>query len=281
MKVGIRQWSIGRSAAIGTPIILLIACGSDALVDQSGADLTSDDVFAISQDAGADADACMRLDGGIWVNTCPRDAAPRACVPDESRPYSPGPFRPPTGKYQGHCSKADVEALYYCVFTLEGATDQKCERFAGDGAARSCLECALTDDKEPKLGPSVLRETAVRLNVAGCIALAGDDASASCAEAAQALDDCQMQACFDSCVHTGAGRVDMVAYQLCRDAAARGMCAKEASAQRDRCPADVDGGPQSTCFAGETFEERFTHYAGFFCGSGPDAGASDAAADGS
>ena len=266
-----RRLILNSPLLVSSSLLAVAACGSTGLIDDdAGEDYLSS---AVAPDAGLApeaSDACLRLDGGILVNTCAKDAAAPRCEPRESPPFVPGPFKPPVGKHQGRCSLEQQKLLYRCVFTPAATDDPACHQFGTGGAGADCMACAFTEADEDAWGPAVIESGTARLNVAGCIGLAsGDVGAGSCAVATQNAAACGVHTCDRPCLLAGGGQLDPLAYRMCKSNAASGVCAKYDSAAQTACAGSDATDTIASCAVGTSFAERLTRYIGYFCGAEP------------
>ena len=187
-------------------------------------------------------------------------------------------WKPPTSFHQGKCTDAQIATFVDC---LNGKPDAAtCKTFFNDAANKSCLQCADTPSTAATYGPLVLGTVTIEVNVAGCIALAtGDVTATGCGAKVLALSQCELAACEPNCPvsssDTGAEFMALLACQMKSDAA---ECKKFADDAACATSVEGDGGVAAACAPnGATFADNAIPMIKLFCGGAiTDAGAADA-----
>jgi hypothetical protein len=203
---------------------------------------------------------CMSSDTG-YTGVPGSDAASCMASPPDAGAASWHPPRSPSSA----CTPRELEAYYGACFS-PGATKASCAPFESDPVRAACVACVITNADAAALGP-MLRwpNQAVQPDIAGCLALADGDSSASgCGASYFAQQQCEYTACA-SCS-------DQRQFDACAAAAQAGACAPLVQAAACAGAAKYD-----PCFF-IGFSQYFYGLGLRFCAAGADSGA-DASSD--
>jgi hypothetical protein len=192
-----------------------------------------------------------------------------SCHPGNVETFVPAAYRHPTPPGQGACVAGDggpdpIEAYYDDCFG-SGMTKTACDAFAA--ANPTCTACIESAETAPAYGPLVLANGFVEANVAGCIELESPS-NFACAQAQQALSDCELAACAANCVVVD--QASLLAYENCATQADQTGCSAYDTAAMclsQEVEAGASGNPESICLA-TTFEEFYFAIVPLFCGEG-------------
>ncbi len=202
------------------------------------------------------------------------------CVPGDVSTFTPS-WKPPTAFNQGRCSDTQISAFVDCLSGMPDAAS--CKTFGSDGANKACIECAATPSTSALYGPLVEGTVTIDVNVAGCIARATNDLSASsCGAHIIALDQCKAVACEANCpVPANDDGTAFAALLACVSNAAAGSCKPFADAAACGDALTTDGGTAAQCNQrGTSFADNAIPMIKLFCGGiatiVDDAGAADA-----
>ncbi len=209
-------------------------------------------------------------DGGGSGATTPSDAssAGTSCHPGNVETFVPSPYRHPTPPGQGACVATDggtdpIQTYYDDCFG-SGMTKTACDGFAvSNPTCKACIESA---ESAAAYGPLVLTNGFVEANVAGCIELESPS-NFACAQAQQALSDCELAACGANCVVVD--QTSLLAYEKCATEADQTGClayATSAQCLGAEVEAGASGDPESVCLA-STFEAFYAAIVPLFCGA--------------
>jgi hypothetical protein len=258
----VRPARIAPLAAVLFGVALLDGCNS-----------LSSAPFA-SQSVPTDAGGVPLTDDGPGVGT--------SCYPGNVETFSPAAYRAATSAGQGACVPVDgvdpIQVYYDDCFGPTGSR-AACDAFGQISPANAaCMACIVTAGTAAAYGPLVLTDGFVQTNVAGCLELEAP-LDLACAQAQQALSDCELAACSANCPVVD--QASLVVYEKCAEQAdATGCQAYYAAAACLRAQADagVDGGPESVCLA-PSFEAFYQAVVPLFCGqTSADAGLVEASA---
>jgi hypothetical protein len=185
-------------------------------------------------------------------------------------------WHPPTGFNQGKCTDFQIAAFVDC---LTGTTDAAtCKPFLLDAANKPCLQCAATPATAATYGPLVDGNVGTYVNVAGCVAQASGEVSATgCGAETLALSQCEQAACEANCPvsasSTGAEVMELLACERKSDATSCKAFATDAACA-DALTAD--GGAASICAQTSTrFADNAKAMVKLFCGGRPITDAGD------
>jgi hypothetical protein len=175
----------------------------------------------------------------------------------------------------------DPIQVYYDDCFGSGMTKAACDGFAASNpTCQACIESAAS---ATAYGPLVLANGFVEANVAGCIEIEAPSYFA-CAQAQQALSDCELAACAANCPVVD--QSSLLDYEVCAAEADQGGCLayNEASlCLQDEVEAGASSSPEALCLS-TTFQAFYAAIVPVFCGQNiADGGppASDASVDGS
>lgn len=226
-------------------------------------------------------------EGGSGGPAPTEDASPvgTSCQPGNVETFVPTAYRhaAPTG--QGACVPSDggldpIQTYYDDCFG-PSMTKAACDAFGtSNPTCQACIESAATASA---YGPLVLANGFVEANVAGCIEVEAPPDFA-CAQAQQALSDCELAACAANCPVVD--QTSLLAYEQCAAEADQGGCLAYETASL--ClQAEVEAGsgsdPEAPCLS-TTFQAFYTAIVPVFCGQPTGDGglpADDASTDGS
>jgi hypothetical protein len=213
-------------------ILVVPACNTTTFVDvpfdggPDSASLAAADSAPAADAAVADA---ASVDG---ATDAPIDDG--KCHPTSSAGLPKGVYAPPTGKNQGLCTDAQIQAYVDC---RNGKTSACADLTDGGTACMSCIE---TDRNAPAWGPIVTSGGSIQLNEAGCGALANDDTTTTgCGQGLADYTECLAYTCRTQC--TGSD------YFECATEARSTECKSVVTSLKATCTADV-----SACFAQST-----------------------------
>ena len=189
--------------------------------------------------------------------TLPGDAAAgdAGCAPDVTG-WSPS-WKPPAVVRRA-CTDAQIDTQFDLCESAASDTAAECAAFNRDPANARCRECLYATEDESTYGPLVyLRNRVLRINIAGCLALAdGDLGVAGCGARMQAYQACSDAACMQSCA-------TFEDFQRCAQAAQNTVCAQ----YRDES-ACIDPATYAPCLDHATYEQFYRAMAQLFCGVG-------------
>jgi hypothetical protein len=268
----------------------LLGSGPPARIAQLAAVLVGvafvDGCNSLPDGAGA-SEVLPSADGGAAGVTPVNDAAPigTSCHPGNVETFVPTAYRHATPSGQGACSSSDggadpIQAYYEDCFG-SGMTKAACDGFAASNpTCQACIESAAT---ATAYGPLVLANGFVEANVAGCIEVEAPSEFA-CAQAQQALSDCELAACAANCPVVD--QSSLLAYEECAAEADQGGCLAYDTASlclQEEVEAGASSAPEALCLS-TTFQAFYAAIVPIFCGQtladgGPPA--SDASADAS
>jgi hypothetical protein len=187
------------------------------------------------------------------------------CQPGEVSSFAPE-WRPPAGVLAGACSAAQLDMAADACFGAK-ATVEACDAWRASGSADGCLACLLSPAASRVWAPIITTLGNVELfNVGGCIVLA-DPTQLGCAQAVQAVFECDMAACFSLCALPDSGQpfATQEALDGCFKAAESSGCtayAKSAAA----CVGDA--GTASFCYRATQDDGALVQLLGLACGQG-------------
>jgi hypothetical protein len=193
-----------------------------------------------------------------------------SCHPGNVETFVPAAYRHPTPPGQGACVSSDDGGLdpieqYYEDCFGSGMTKAACDGFAA--ANPTCKACIESAETATAYGPLVLANGFVEANVAGCIELESPS-NFACAQAQQALSDCELAACAANCVVVD--QASLLAYENCATEADQAGCLAYDTAAMclsQEVEAGASGDPESICLA-TTFQAFYAAIVPLFCGAG-------------
>lgn len=188
----------------------------------------------------------------------------RVCRPGDVSSFTPN-WRRPAPFGQGRCSATQVDALL-CLFDA-AADPTSCNDLFDDAANQDCVECIYTDSNASQRGPVVIDGNFGTLNVAGCIANATGNVTASgCGAKVQASDECTAAACDPTCPLDEYDDTSFELYSRCREEAESQGCAAFANAATSCSDATTQpGGVAAVCVNGSDFLDNLSVIAKLFC----------------
>jgi len=211
-------------------------------------------------------------DAGTDAHALGSDAS--ACQPGDVSTWQAGNYRPAADPTDA-CSAADVGDFYAKCIDGSSSSAALCAAFKASHPA--CYACILTPDTAARYGPIVQHGDFATSNVAGCIELSAESASApdpsllACAQAVQALGGCELAACEANCPVTDPA--SFASYEACTTAADQGGCeayesaASCAEALQDGGAADA-GALVEQCLL-PSFKDFYDHVVPRFCSAPP------------
>jgi hypothetical protein len=203
-------------------------------------------------------------DASPFASVPPGDAAPASCSPANMSGFQ-ATWAPPE-TFSTSCTAAQVTG-YYEACLAEPTVAATCMQF--QGANPGCSQCIASQDTDSQLGPVVwhLESTYYTINLAGCIARAmGNTSATGCGAAYGATTQCDEKAC-DACFSTSAP--SFTKFSACEAQADETVCSSLQAAIPGAC-GDLSSGPAAQCFPpqGATAEQAFLVVAPIFCGGG-------------
>lgn len=221
-------------------------------------------------DASASSVSVPTADGGGGGAPTTNDAsaAGTSCHPGNVETFVPAPYRHPTAPGQGACVATDggpdpIQAYYEDCFG-PGMTKAACDGFAVSNP--TCTACIESTESAAAYGPLVLANGFVEANVAGCIELESPS-NFACAQAQQALSDCELAACAANCVVVD--QTSLLAYEKCSSEASQTGCMAYDTAALclgAEVEAGASGDAESVCLP-STFQAFYEAIVPLFCGA--------------
>lgn len=205
--------------------------------------------------------------GGVGNGATSDGGLGTACQPGNVETFVPAAYVPALPAGQGACVTAadnvDPIQVYYDDCFPPNGSRAACDAFGQISPAyAACEACIVTAATAPAYGPLILADGFVQENVAGCLELK-NPSDLLCAQAQQALSDCELYACSVNCPVSDQPSLD--AYHRCAvQADATGCQAYYAAAQCLGAEA-VDGSAESACLA-SSFEAYYQAIVPLFCG---------------
>jgi hypothetical protein len=268
-------------------VFYLLGSGQTARIAQLAAVLLGvallDGCNSLPDGAGV-SEILPSADGGGGASFPSEDASPMgtSCHPGNVETFVPTAYRHATPTGQGACLPSDggpdpIQVFYDDCFG-SGMTKAACDGFAvSNPACQACIESAAT---ATAYGPLVLANGFVEANVAGCIEVEAPSDFA-CAQAQQALSDCELAACAANCPVVD--QASLVAYEQCAAEADQGGCLAYDTASlclQNEVEAGASSAPEALCLS-TTFEAFYAAIVPVFCGQtladgGPSANGSSA-----
>jgi hypothetical protein len=190
-----------------------------------------------------------------------------SCHPGNVETFVPGAYRHATPAGQGACVSEDGGAdpiqAYYDACIGPSMSKGACDVFAVSDPA--CAACIVSSESATAYGPLVLANGFLQANVAGCVEVE-DPSNLSCAQAQQALSDCELAACSANCPVTD--QTSLVAYEQCAGQADAVGCQAyylAAECLLAEVEAGVPANSESACLP-STFEKFYAAIVPLFCG---------------
>ncbi len=213
-------------------LVRLLSCVSLALSGVACAPVTVSGSGAAADGGGLDAgaiDAALGSDAGAEV-----DAG--ACMPGDVATFHPAYHLPAV---QPQACSPELISTFFDACLGSARTTGTCSTFRQDNP--DCSGCILTPESAAKYGPVVDHGAFVTANVAGCIEVAvegasavGDGGSGSealvCAKAVDALEGCQLAACEANCPVSPDSAASLAQFQACASSADGSGCSTFAAA---------------------------------------------------
>jgi len=284
-----RAWLLlAALAAAGSSACLVSLDGITGGVADAGVDASDGSTDSTTTDSTAPGDvgpdSTVPQDSGT-ADTAPTDAAcvpvpivdggaPVACpmpvdagdASDDAGPTCPPvsltsftPHWTPPRKATNACGPGQVTAFINACFN--GGPAGACNAFEGDAGNTACVNCMESSSSLPEYGPIITDQSLAHLNRAGCIALA-DPCNLACAQAVEAVTDCENKACAACPLATGP---DIGVFETCTQAADNCSCVPELNAA-NTCGSAIVPGPATPCFQGSSFQEGAVDIGVIFCG---------------
>jgi hypothetical protein len=200
------------------------------------------------------------------------------CKPWELPGFKDPDWLPPAPLGKPACAPGVVGLMVECL--LGTPADEKiCDATVNAAENGDCFDCLFTDKTTVKaLGPLVIDNGYVVLNVGGCIAAStGETTKTGCGARYAAGALCEDQACAPNCSSEGEGAE--AAYEACKDMAASGVCEPYSTPAKCAEPLLAPGGVAAACAVDtKEFTEAAIALGILFCTGAGDAGsdASDA-----
>ncbi len=177
------------------------------------------------------------------------------CAPVSVASYSALPMTPPNPAASA-CTSNELGDFFDACIT-SGLASGACSAF--EASAGSCTTCLVSKASDAMWGPVVVSADHVKLNVAGCVAVAqGDGTASSCAQKISDEQGCEAFACDAVCPVTSNGGA--AAYVTCVQQAAATDCRPYLDAECDWDDAGV------TMCEGKPSKSSFVALAAVFCG---------------
>jgi hypothetical protein len=218
-------------------------------------------LLALAACGGDDSAAPIPIDG----------AAPDGgCAPQLPTRWAPA-WKPPRATPHA-CTDAQIETEFVLCESDSSISATECAAFNRAPANAACRRCLYATEDESSYGPLVyMANRVLRINVAGCLALADGNVSASgCGAQMQAFDTCGDAACMKACAAFDA-------FTQCAVQAGDTICSSYRSDS-----ACGDRAIYAACLDYKAFSEYYRGVAKLFCAGGfpgggvPDAGPLDA-----
>lgn len=157
----------------------------------------------------------------------------------------------------------DPIQAYYDACIGPSMSKGACDAFAVSNPG--CTACIVSSESATAYGPLVLANGFLQANVAGCVEIE-DPSNLSCAQAQQALSDCELAACSANCPVTD--QTSLVAYEQCAGQADAVGCQAyylAAECLLAEVEAGVPANSESACLA-STFDTFYATIVPLFCG---------------
>ncbi|MEA2749698.1 MAG: hypothetical protein QOI41_3841 [Myxococcales bacterium] len=229
------------------PVSLAVvsACSTTTIVDvpfDGGAD-----------SATADPDTGTLPEAAIVANVDAADAPvpDGKCHPTSAAGMPKATYVPPTGANQGLCTDVEIQQYVDC---RNGKTSACAALTDGGTSCKSCIE---SDATAAAWGPIILGGGSLRLNEAGCGALANSDTTTmGCGQGLADYTACLQYTCGQQCIGSE--------YFACATEARSTECKPIVDGLKAKCTADV-----SACFAqmSDTTDSLSLRIIKRFCGS--------------
>lgn len=256
-----------RSLLVVGVLTMAVACSAGFEVDEGPFD------GGPASDAGARSDGTtVRVDGGdpkgpkdggpSKRDVAVTDPPPDVCAPANIAGFVPAVV-PPAPARSGKCSVAQLEAIIDCTFDANAGSNA-CDTLLDDAANQACTGCILTDVTQPAYGPIIVDDNIARLNVAGCVARASNDLSATgCGARLASAEQCADAACAASCPLLD--DVSYAQYEQCTEDAMAGPCSAYADSLACLDAVTSPSGAAAQCALENDFISTAKAYARLFC----------------
>ncbi len=240
---------------------MLAVAGLTAVAFLGGCDSLAEPLPPPSNNPGSDA--------ALGGSPPPGDAGAvgASCHPGNVETFMPASYRHAAPRGQGACVADDAGSdpihEYYDDCFGPDMSKATCDAFAASNP--TCKACIESAEGATAYGPLIVANGFVEANVAGCIEIEGLS-NLTCAQAQQALSDCELAACAANCVVVDS--TSLLAYETCAAQADDGGCQAYASAAQclsDEVEGGPEAGPESVCLA-PTFEAFYNSVVPIFCG---------------
>lgn len=200
-------------------------------------------------------------DAGTFGNTPPAVT----CDPQSVGGFSPK-WTPPEAWKQGACSATQIASFYTACLTPP-ISAQTCGAFVQ--ANGSCATCLQSQDTDAKAAAIVWHEHQAywTVNVAGCIANAmGDPSASGCGAAYSAAIACRQQSC-NACWAAQGTTATFQQFATCEQQAGSSTCGTYASAVPTAC-GDLTTSAAGVCMpqSGASAQAAYMQVAPLFCG---------------
>jgi hypothetical protein len=210
---------------------------------------------------GVDASFGGSSSGGGFAE----DGSATSCHASDVLTYVPGTYRPATPPSDA-CLGADGGQTWDEFFDAclgPNKTPDACSDYKASPSNAACAACVLTPYSAAHLGPILDYGEFVGENTAGCIELAVPGDPSSCANAVQALTDCEVAACQANCPVSDT--TSLSARQQCSTDADSTGCRLFFEAASSCQAAEADAGRASACMNG-AFQAFYDAVVPLFCG---------------
>jgi hypothetical protein len=222
---------------------------------------------ATAEHETSSADACkgppLTFEGGLPLACNNPDGA--ACAPQPGSGFVPK-FVPPRPALSV-CSAAQIAT--YTENCFSGGDTSVCAAFQDDPDNADCQECMISAPSTSDMvwGPILQIGGLIQLNYGGCVALL-DPCQQPCAEALEAVIECEQFACNSACAPPD--DLDAAtAYELCAKTSQGCSCAPQQTVA-DGCETQLVGSPAAECFppSSERFSSTASSFIRLFCAGG-------------
>ncbi len=254
--------------SVAVPFAAVVVTALTTLSTMAGCSGASDSVFpkADLPDSGTplsetNGDAGNLFEGGTLV----QEAAATVCDPQSIAGFKPA-WTPPETWKQSACAATQISGFYAACLTPP-IDETTCKTFVA--ANSTCSACLQTEDTAPTAGAIVWHEHDAywTVNVAGCLAQAtGDSSATGCGGSYSAAIACRQASC-NACWAGQGTTTTFAEFSTCEQQAGESTCATYAAAVPSSC-GNISKGPGSVCMPaqGATAQDAFMQIAPLFCG---------------
>jgi hypothetical protein len=250
--------------SVAVPFAAVTVTALFALAGCSGA---SDSVFpkADLPDSGTPLSETNEDAGSFFDGNLVQEAAATICDPQSIAGFKPT-WTPPETWKQTACAAAQISGFYAACLTPP-IDETTCKAYVA--ANSTCSACLQTEDTAPTSGAIVWHEHDAywTVNVAGCLARAtGDSSATGCGGSYSAAIACRQASC-NACWAGQGTTTTFAEFSMCEQQAGESTCATYAAAVPAAC-GDISQGPGSVCMpaSGATAQDAFMQIAPLFCG---------------